>query len=524
MKEGKIIPKWPLYTADAIMFAAVFAMLFPSIRDSSPISFGMAFLCSLLVLCGMFMCLLPYWLEVMEKKSERMERASQNEENFRIVFDELSALRMMLTELEERFEAISNGNESISSLEKGMLELRDSVKNKISEISSGLSNAVQTADSCALADREIRQTLEDIGADIVVLKELFSSSSENLSDEISQLRKRADKCESAFDAVSKRMETHGEKIAKLENQTAEGRDTPDLSNSRQTSKLGAMMGRALSGAAQTRMSVEKFVELSKPDLPGDEGDLKEPAPTGSSPDCETKPEENTRNASPAAASGSENGESANEIPSPESTAVESPVEDLDNGEESARKAAAPSDFEEGEKVRGEDGALLDNPLPSGEDIPGDDFSDSEEDSLESIGGSEKSDFFEEADSAILVSESADRKLEKSVESDMLFDLPTNHEKGFKPRKGDAVVTVNALIGIGNKPYLRGNGAGLRQDKGLPMEYVEIGKWRYVFPPFKGDIIFSVYKNDKIQSDGNENFSISPGEKLEKDLSFTSEEE
>ena len=54
-----------------------------------------------------------------------------------------------------------------------------------------------------------------------------------------------------------------------------------------------------------------------------------------------------------------------------------------------------------------------------------------------------------------------------------------------------------------------------------MEYLEIGKWRYVFPPdSQFPIEFSVYKNDETRSDGGEVFKILPNEKLELNLRFT----
>lgn len=40
------------------------------------------------------------------------------------------------------------------------------------------------------------------------------------------------------------------------------------------------------------------------------------------------------------------------------------------------------------------------------------------------------------------------------------------------------VQVLALIGIGNKPFLRGDIPGLSKEQGVPMEFVEIGKWRW----------------------------------------------
>lgn len=40
------------------------------------------------------------------------------------------------------------------------------------------------------------------------------------------------------------------------------------------------------------------------------------------------------------------------------------------------------------------------------------------------------------------------------------------------------IKVLALIGIGNKPYLRGNLEGLSMERGVPCDFVEIGKWAW----------------------------------------------
>lgn len=103
---------------------------------------------------------------------------------------------------------------------------------------------------------------------------------------------------------------------------------------------------------------------------------------------------------------------------------------------------------------------------------------------------------------------------------MLFDnLPESRESPVKPKKGDAVIVVNALIGIGNKPYLRGDGAGLSPDKGVPMDYIEIGKWRYVLRDFDGELHYTILKNDEVPPNGESNFSISCGQKNELNLFF-----
>ena len=92
---------------------------------------------------------------------------------------------------------------------------------------------------------------------------------------------------------------------------------------------------------------------------------------------------------------------------------------------------------------------------------------------------------------------------------------------FQPRvsrasvkKNDTVCTVSILIGIGNKPYLRGSGAGLNWDAGVPMEFEAIGKWRWVAPAdFDGSVELQVFRNDE-EADRKGVYALSAGQKLE----------
>jgi hypothetical protein len=79
--------------------------------------------------------------------------------------------------------------------------------------------------------------------------------------------------------------------------------------------------------------------------------------------------------------------------------------------------------------------------------------------------------------------------------------------------GTALI-VNLMIGIGNKPFVRGNGPGLSQDKGVPMSFIGIGRWQWVSPDAEAPATVEVWKND--QSPMGEPLHISGGEPLEVD--------
>ena len=79
--------------------------------------------------------------------------------------------------------------------------------------------------------------------------------------------------------------------------------------------------------------------------------------------------------------------------------------------------------------------------------------------------------------------------------------------------GTALI-VNLMIGIGNKPFVRGNGPGLSQDKGVPMSFLGIGRWQWISPDPEAPATVEVWKND--QSPMGEPLHLSGGEPLEVD--------
>jgi len=81
------------------------------------------------------------------------------------------------------------------------------------------------------------------------------------------------------------------------------------------------------------------------------------------------------------------------------------------------------------------------------------------------------------------------------------------------------LTARVLIGIGNKPFVRGTGPGLSNEKGVPMEFVEIGQWRWVAPTaVKEQITVRILKNDEIPAEGDP-IVLHPGQSLEVSPAF-----
>jgi hypothetical protein len=106
-------------------------------------------------------------------------------------------------------------------------------------------------------------------------------------------------------------------------------------------------------------------------------------------------------------------------------------------------------------------------------------------------------------------EEAIEEIEAEEEAAPAAEVPA----GAVDATGTALI-VNLMIGIGNKPFVRGTGPGLSQDKGVPMSFLGIGRWQWISPDPEAPATVEVWKND--QSPMGEPLHISGGAPLEVD--------
>lgn len=586
------IPVWPVYAADVLMFAAVFAVALPNMYTGEPLSATSVFFCSLMVLGGLLLCLAPYYAGL--KGAEREKKAAADakiRDDLTIIFDELAALRMMIADIEERIETYP---ERIASLEsaaskpaewasraevaKLATDIRDAVKEKLAQVSESLDSIAGQTEACRVSQKESDKIVAELCSDITILKDLLPASSESLSDEVYGLKQRIESLEDGLASYSSNIDEHDEPADSEDDDIFDGEEFSPSQN-----RPEGMLGRALASAENSKISVEKFFPKPKDaalpdggelasgpredeseaadltnvagagaDVRQTEGGASEKLESEDTPTVESVKSEFERIASEIVSTdmaggddigaseisanvGHEDGtapiaekpveaESAHQAAAVEqpSAAVEQPnagveqpnalVEQLSAGVEQPSAAVNQS----GAEVENSNSEVASNSLAEDGQTgsSGAVSSDSAPASKENEKGA---DFFESSDSLLGLGESDNKKPDFPT----LFALPESSEKARKTSKADTCVIVNSLIGIGNKPYLRGAGGGLSADKGVPMEYLEIGKWRYVFPPdSQFPIEFSVYKNDETRSDGGEVFKILPNEKLELNLRFT----
>ncbi len=575
------IPVWPVYAADVLMFAAVFAVALPNMYTGEPLSATSVFFCCLMVLGGLLLCLAPYYAGL--KGAEREEKAAADakiRDDLTIIFDELAALRMMIADIEERIETYP---ERIASLEsaaekpvewasraevaKLATDIRDAVKEKLAQVSESLDSIAGQTEACRVSQKESDKIVTELCSDITILKDLLPASSESLSDEVYGLKQRIESLEDGLASYSSNIDEHDEPADSEDDDIFGGAEFSPSQN-----RPDGMLGRALASAENSKISVEKFFPKPK-DVPSpDGGEL-----AGEPREVKSEPVDSANEAGIAEVSQAQDGASKK----PESADLDSPtVESVKSEFERIASEIVSSNMADGDDLRAseisanavaghEDGAvpIAEKPIeaesarepasvnqsgasveqpnaaveqlnasadqhgPAVEDSNADSAANSlAEDGQPGSSGADSSDsafglkenekgadFFESADSPLGLGESDNKKPDFPT----LFALPESSEKARKTSKTDTCIIVNSLIGIGNKPYLRGAGGGLSPDKGVPMEYLEIGKWRYVFPPdSQFPIEFSVYKNDETRSDGGEVFQILPNEKLELNLRFT----
>lgn len=579
------IPVWPVYAADVLMFAAVFAVALPNMYTGEPLSATSVFFCSLMVLGGLLLCLAPYYAGL--KGAEREKKAAADakiRDDLTIIFDELAALRMMIADIEERIETYP---ERIASLEsaaskpaewasraevaKLATDIRDAVKEKLAQVSESLDSIAGQTEACRVSQKESDKIVAELCSDITILKDLLPASSESLSDEVYGLKQRIESLEDGLASYSSNIDEHDEPADSEDDDIFDGEEFSPSQN-----RPEGMLGRALASAENSKISVEKFFPKPKDaaspdggelasgpredeseaadltnvagagaDVRQTEGGASEKLESGDSPTVESVKSEFERIASEIVSADMAGGDDigASEISAnvghEDGTApiAEKPVE-----AESARQAAVeeqpsagveqPSAAVEqlsagveqpsaavnqpGAEVENSNSEVASNSLAE-DGQPASSGAVSSDSAPASKENEKGADFFESSDSLLGLGESDNKKPDFPT----LFALPESSGKARKTSKADTCVIVNSLIGIGNKPYLRGAGGGLSADKGVPMEYLEIGKWRYVFPPdSQFPIEFSVYKNDETRSDGGEVFKILPNEKLELNLRFT----
>ena len=106
--------------------------------------------------------------------------------------------------------------------------------------------------------------------------------------------------------------------------------------------------------------------------------------------------------------------------------------------------------------------------------------------------------------------------DETAESEDMFGdvVPSPVKKRVRTKKSDSAVIASVFIGIGNKPFIRGSRAGLNWDKGIAMEFVEIGKWQWIAPADLDEPVeLQLFSNDE-DADSTGKYTLEPGQQLD----------
>ncbi len=85
--------------------------------------------------------------------------------------------------------------------------------------------------------------------------------------------------------------------------------------------------------------------------------------------------------------------------------------------------------------------------------------------------------------------------------------------------GATRLIITAYIGIGNRLFIRGSGPGLSWEKGVPLQFVSIGKWRWETNDAVAPVQFKLYKNDDIECAALGAQALEPGHQQELTAAF-----
>lgn len=472
---------FPIFAADALMFLAVFLIALPNIFLKEPLEVGQTFALAAVVLIAMFMVLVPIVLSARKKNPEDMDLKSSKE--IRQIFADLRTLRDALMEQIKKIDIAGEEIERLDALSKSLeaelAELKESGELKFEEElkSLNLSISALKSDFANIAQKSnCSEEIELLRGKIETLSEKSEGKFQILDDICEQLQNIAD----SFAEETKELEETSEEISSEENQEkteeVEQTEEPNKETAEEEQELQVADEKS-GGFDDEDFGKDDNIEEEMED-PEDEEPISE--------DYETPKSEAKGNPKWAGMldKAFQNSQSF------------STRETVSRFIEKNRQGDAPEES-------------------NGVEVPLEKQNASDTASSISMEDLEKTETYSE------VSEGVSRYEEKIAREDTLFpeeELPQAH----KPRQiksGDTAVVVNAFLGIGNTPCIRGNGAGLSKEKGTAMDLLEIGKYQWkcegiISEPVK----ISIWLNDEIPSNLGE-LTLNPNETLDIDPTF-----
>ena len=99
------------------------------------------------------------------------------------------------------------------------------------------------------------------------------------------------------------------------------------------------------------------------------------------------------------------------------------------------------------------------------------------------------------------------------------DEPAKAVEQSRSSDGATRLLVTAYVGIGNRLFIRGEGPGLTWEKGVPLQFVSIGKWRWESSEPAVPVKYKLYKNDAVECTALGEQQVDPGQQQEVSAAF-----
>ena len=495
------LSKWPFYLGDALLVVTALAI---AILGNWQLTDIQVVSCVIAVALGAVIFGLPYVVEYsMRVREDRDDRSSE----LRLLKGHLQKTEATLLECHERLTELESGSGSVDQRCEILASAVDQKLNHASQVLATLSQQVaaidvsssdQAAAFAVLKDQvdAFSTTSKDVasGEAVTALQSALATLEARLTAAVAPLgsiESRVLALEGSAQAV---VEVASSSIAEAE--TSVPARTP---RSRRSKADAGLLQRAIQGKQNSASSaVSRIIDSkSQPAKP-------EPEVTEST----EMPEE------PVSEQALPN-ESVSEV-----TEVQELVIEFDPNEVSEAVDSLP---EESEVQIGADmiknGDLIENDdlIKNDDLIVDEELREAAESETEVIAEAER---VEVADDLIVeVTEAVTREspgIEAEAEGpvDLFGEAQPVAIRRARTKANDAVFTASILIGIGNKPFLRGSAGGLSWQTGIPMDFEEIGKWRWVAPAdLDGPVEVQIYRNDE-DPDRKGRHTLEPGQKFE----------
>lgn len=477
------ISKWPFYLGDVFLVGV--AITIGSLSNWQLTDLQVAY-CVVAVALGSGLFVLPY---IVEYSMRYRELAEDRDGQLRVFMRQLQQIEQASVVQAEQILALSDTKRAGANSEPlltAALEQLTKLQTAQASASDELANLKQE-----LADlSKGNQSDGDAGAENNKASEealtLAQQSIENLQSQLSDLAER-----------STSLQAFEERLTRIEVSSGSSTDPSASSEAQVSNEAKAKEESELTAEPQSPLLKRAIVENKDPD--------------SSAVDRIIDSKVESEDSEATIVQDSSEQDEQDEQQDQEMTLSKEPIVVMDVPLEEVEK----DDFEESVSVEEDFEERIDNDVDIEEDVSAV-IVDIEE---EPITAPVANDPLEQSEASSAEEEISDKTSEPDLSLDSAPEENVSVPAKKRSKKADTVVRVHALIGIGNKPYIRGSGGGLNWEQGVVMDFQEIGKWRWEAPADVDSAIeVQIYCNDE-DPDTQGKQTLQPGENLEIESKF-----